>query len=176
MDFTIAVDVDVPDAVAGLWNASITTADAASRLFAALAGGFLIGLDREWRHKPAGLRTHMLVSLAAALFTLVAFEIHGEVQAAERGNAVADPLRLIEAITAGVAFLAAGNIIRRGSGVEGLTTGAGLWLAGAVGLSCGRGDFGIAALAVILAVVVLSLLRVVTRGVEEIRDDDDSQP
>ncbi|HKK34666.1 MAG TPA: MgtC/SapB family protein [Paracoccaceae bacterium] len=174
MDFTIAVDVAVPDAVAGLWNVAVTPADAATRLFAALLGGFLIGLDREWRDKPAGLRTHMLVSLAAALFTLVAFDIHGDVAGAEPGNAVSDPLRLIEAITAGVAFLAAGNIIRRGSGVEGLTTGAGLWLAGAVGLSCGRGHFGIAALAVLLAVIVLSLLRIVTRGVERIRDEDDS--
>jgi len=175
MDLTIAVDVAVPDAVADLWDVAIGPGEAASRLFAALAGGFLIGLDREWRDKPAGLRTHMLVSLAAALFTLVAFEIHGDIAGAEPGNAVSDPLRLIEAVTAGVAFLAAGNIIRHESGVEGLTTGAGLWLAGAVGLSCGRGHFGIAALSVLLAIIVMSLLRVVTRGVERMGREDDSQ-
>ncbi|MFO7854372.1 MAG: MgtC/SapB family protein [Paracoccaceae bacterium] len=174
MDVTIAVDVTVPDAVAGLWGIGISPGDAAARLFAALVGGFLIGLDREWRDKPAGLRTHMLVSLAAALFTIVGFDIHGDVEGASAVNAVSDPLRLIEAVTAGVAFLAAGNIIRHESGVEGLTTAAGLWLAGAVGLSCGRGHFGIAALAVVLAIIVVSLLRLVMRGLDRMRNGGDS--
>lgn len=162
-----------------LWAMSIAPGDAALRLVAALAFGGLIGLDREWRSKPAGLRTHMLVALASALFTLVAFEIHGRVLQNGSG-AVSDPLRLLEAVTAGVAFLAAGNIIRRGAGVEGLTTGAGLWLAGAVGLACGGGLYGGAGLATLLAVVVISLLRRATRviGPEDgpPADGDDSPP
>jgi putative Mg2+ transporter-C (MgtC) family protein len=179
MDPVAAIQIDVPPELARLWALSIPPGDAALRLLAALAGGFLIGLDREWRDKPAGLRTHMLVSLAAALFTLVAFEIHGGVMAASPGNAVSDPLRLIEAITAGVAFLAAGNIIRRGADVEGLTTGAGLWLAGAVGLACGRAHFGLAALAVALAVIVLAAVRQVSRALSPRRsrskEADDSE-
>ncbi|MBK0400144.1 MgtC/SapB family protein [Limibaculum sp. M0105] len=144
------------------WSLAITPVDAALRLSAALACGLVLGVDREWRQRPAGLRTHMLVALAACLFTIIAFEIYAEIRALE-DNAAADPLRLLEAITAGVAFLAAGTIIRRGGGIEGLTTGAGLWLSGALGMACGREQFGLAAIALILAVLVLTVLRICER-------------
>ena len=165
-----------PQEMDRLWNLSIPLSDALVRLGAALLVGFAIGLDREWRNRPAGLRTHMMVSLAAAVFTLVAFDIDALVL--ERDGGVTDPLRLLEAITAGVAFLAAGNIIRSGAGVEGLTTAAGLWLAGAMGLACGRGLFGLAALATVLAVFVLVGLRLLerplNRGAARAEAEDDA--
>jgi putative Mg2+ transporter-C (MgtC) family protein len=131
---------------------------AAVRLGAALVFGGLVGLERERRHRPAGLRTHMLVSLASALFTIMALEIAA---AGDRlgPNLRVDPTRVIEAVTAGVAFLAAGAIIRQGSSVKGLTTGAGLWMAGAVGVTCGLGFLTIAAGSVVVVVIVLSIIR-----------------
>jgi putative Mg2+ transporter-C (MgtC) family protein len=130
----------------------------AIRLGAALVLGGLIGFERERRHRPAGLRTHMLVSVAAALFTAMALEI------AAAGDRLGpdlrvDPTRVIEAVTAGVAFLAAGAIIRDGRSVRGLTTGAGLWLAGAVGMTCGLGYLGVAATTTVAAVIVLAVIR-----------------
>ncbi len=79
----------------------------------------------------------MLVGMASAFFAILATEIVGASPMAS--NAQGDPVRIIEAVTAGVAFLAAGAIIRSGAEVEGVTTAAGLWLAGAVGLACGLG-------------------------------------
>ena len=127
------------------------------RLFVAAALGAVIGIDREWRNRPAGLRTHMLTALAAALFTVLTFEIVNS-DMLEHENARADPIRVIEAVTAGVAFLAAGTIIRGDRGVRGLTTGAGMWLAGSLGVAAGLGHFAIAALAAVFGAIVISLL------------------
>jgi putative Mg2+ transporter-C (MgtC) family protein len=131
---------------------------ATMRLLAAMLLGGAIGLERELRAKPAGLRTHMLISLAACLFTLIALRIIDSADGADPLLRI-DPLRLIEAVTAGVAFLAAGAIITHRGAVEGLTTGAGMWLAGAIGLACGSGALPLAALAALIALVVLGLLR-----------------
>lgn len=129
-----------------------------ARLLAAVLLGAVIGLEREWRHKPAGLRTHILVSVAACLFVLLGQEL-SRLDFGGSGGQQNDPLRMIEAVTAGVAFLAAGAIFRAGDSIRGLTTGAGLWLAGAVGAACGVGVIGLAALATALALLVLRLMR-----------------
>ena len=113
------------------------------RLLAAVLVGAAVGFDRELRNKPAGLRTHILVSLAAALFTLITFELHHTV-VSNNPDTTADPIRIIEAVTAGVAFLAAGAIIQSRGNVRGLTTGANMWLAGALGVACGAGDYTLA--------------------------------
>lgn len=127
------------------------------RLLAAVVVGAAVGFDRELRNKPAGLRTHILVSLAAALFTLITFELHHEV--VQRGaHSTADPIRIIEAVTAGVAFLAAGAIIQSRGNVQGLTTGANMWLAGALGVTCGAGYYILAVFGTVLALIVLSVL------------------
>jgi putative Mg2+ transporter-C (MgtC) family protein len=135
----------------------IPTWDVFLRLSVAVLVGGLVGFDREMRNKPAGLRTHILVSLAAALFTVITFELHAEV-ANKEGNVTADPIRIIEAVTAGVAFLAAGAIIRSRGSVHGLTTGANMWLAGALGVACGSGYYAIAGIATAFALIVLVLL------------------
>jgi putative Mg2+ transporter-C (MgtC) family protein len=127
------------------------------RLSIAVLVGAAVGWDREKRNKPAGLRTHILVSLAAAVFTVITFELHAEVSRAHR-EVNADPIRIIEAVTAGVAFLAAGAIIRGRGGVQGLTTGANMWLAGALGVACGSGYYSIAGIATVFAILVLVVL------------------
>lgn len=128
------------------------------RLTIAAVFGALIGFDRALKNKPAGLRTHTLVSIAAALFTLITFELYYELGGPNSKNS-ADPIRIIEAVTSGVAFLAAGAIIRSGGNVQGLTTGANMWLAGAIGVACGAGYYTLATFGAIFAVLVLTVLR-----------------
>lgn len=125
-------------------------------LIAALLGG-VIGYEREAHSVAAGLRTHMLIATAAALFTLLAFEIYDA--ALEDGSNNPDPIRAIEAVTAGIAFLGAGAIFQQRGSVQGLTTGAGMWLAGAVGVCTALGYYGIALAVAVFAVLVLAALR-----------------
>lgn len=120
------------DILAFVDDSHVGVATIVGRMAAATLLGFLIGLDREFLNRPAGLRTHMLVALAAATFTLVMFEPMATFR--QEATVNADPVRVIEAVTAGVAFLAAGTIIQARQHVRGLTTGAGLWLVGAVRL------------------------------------------
>ena len=129
----------------------------AIRLAIAAVLGALIGFEREVNTAEAGLRTHILVSVAAALFTILAFEIFHTIQDASQTNA--DPIRAVEAVTAGIAFLGAGAIFRSGAGVQGLTTGAGMWLAGAVGVATSLGYYLVAAGVALLAVIVMAALR-----------------
>ncbi|MET0661284.1 MAG: MgtC/SapB family protein [Steroidobacteraceae bacterium] len=141
-----------------LWEVSL-------RLFIATVFGGVIGFDRERRDKPAGLRTHMLISLAAAVFTLIALELHVQLmQEHEHGNS--DPIRIIEAVTSGVAFLAAGAIIQGRGAVQGITTGANMWLAGALGVACGAGYYVLALVGAVLALVILTFLGAVESRIE----------
>ncbi len=131
------------------------------RLVIAMALGACIGLDREMKRRPAGLRTHMLVALASAAFTLITIEVYQETMQAPGSNpgTRADPIRIVEAVTAGVAFIAAGAIIRPSGGdVQGVTTGAAIWLAGAIGVACGIGYYTVAVGATALAILVLQVL------------------
>lgn len=131
--------------------------------FAALLGA-MIGFEREIHASAAGLRTHMIIAMASCLFTLIAAEIMARDYTGASGLQT-DPLRLIEAVTAGVAFLAAGSIITSGGRVTGLTTGAGMWMAGAIGLACGEGLMPLAILATLLAILVMWLLRRLSRRI-----------
>lgn len=139
------------------------------RLGAACVLGFVIGLDRELRQRDAGLRTHMLVSLSAAVFTIITFELVALMENSGDATRV-DPVRIVEAVTAGVAFLAAGTIINHRGSIRGLTTGAGMWLAGAVGLACGAGFLTLALLATLLAVIILVPLSVVKSEIENVAE------
>ena len=147
---------------------------AARLILASLLGG-IIGFEREWRQRPAGLRTHMLVCLAAALIAIVTIEITHVTYF--QGDAVTiDPLRLVEAVTAGVAFLAAGLIIFSKGEVQGLTTGAGMWLASAIGLCCGLGLWQIGIFACFLAMIVLGLLQAVSARIAAADKADPEAP
>jgi putative Mg2+ transporter-C (MgtC) family protein len=136
----------------------------AIRLAIAAVLGALIGVERELHTAEAGLRTHILVSVAAALFTILAFEIFHTIDSGSQGPQ-ADPIRAVEAVTAGIAFLGAGAIFRSGAGVQGLTTGAGMWLAGAVGVATALGFYVIATGVALLAVVVMAALRVLAHKI-----------
>lgn len=116
----------------------------------------LIGYEREAVGKSAGFRTHMLVGLAAAAYAIIAEELVGHFN--DYGDSVRmDPVRLIEAVTAGIAFLAAGMIVLSRGRVRNLTTGAGLWLAGAIGLAIGNGQWLIGGATALLGLVIVSI-------------------
>ncbi|EAQ04203.1 hypothetical protein OB2597_08674 [Pseudooceanicola batsensis HTCC2597] len=130
------------------------------RLGAAVVLGGALGWEREAKKKEAGLRTHIMIALAACLFALITLGLLLS-PLADDDSIRKDPIRLIEAVTAGVAFLAAGTIFTRGGDVKGLTTGAGMWLAGAVGVATGLGSIGLAVVSTVLALVVLRLFKVI---------------
>jgi putative Mg2+ transporter-C (MgtC) family protein len=140
----------------------------AVRLILAVFLGAIIGFEREAKNRPAGLRTHMLVSLAAAVVAVVTLELGKMVE--EKG-VHSDPVRALEAVTAGVAFLAAGTIIQARGQVVGLTTGAGMWLAGAIGVACGFGFTSIALMATLSAVFILTALRRLANHINPETDD-----
>lgn len=119
-------------------------------LLAAVLGGVL-GYEREHKGKAAGIRTHMLVAMGAALFVLVPeFD----------GMAVGDMSRVIQGIVTGIGFLGAGAIIKQRSegDVQGLTTAAGIWMTAAIGVACGLGREATAVLSALLALAVLGVL------------------
>jgi putative Mg2+ transporter-C (MgtC) family protein len=127
------------------------------RLIAALALGAIIGWERERAQKPAGLRTHMLVALGAAVFILLGVGVLLEYQPELPGSRI-DPTRVIEGVVTGIGFLGAGSIIQSRGSVQGLTTGASVWIAGAVGVACGLGAYWIAGLATLFALATLALV------------------
>lgn len=143
----------------------------AVRLGGAILFCGLIGFERESRNRPAGLRTHMMVGLAAALYCLIMLEILDK--SGQYSDRVAmDPLRLIEAVTSGVAFLAAGMIVFAQGKVRGLTTGTSLWLAAAIGLSAGFGMWYMAALTTVMALMIIRLVKMAEDGTRERLDSD----
>ena len=129
-----------------------------ARLVGAIVFCGLIGLEREVRARPAGLRTHMLVGLAAALYCLIMLEIIAEA-GVYTDRVAMDPLRLLSAVTSGVAFLAAGMIVFAQGKVRGLTTGASLWLTAAVGVSAGLGMWLIAAMSAALSLLIMRIVK-----------------
>lgn len=119
-------------------------------LLAAVLGGVL-GYEREHQGKAAGIRTHMLVAIGAALFVLMP---------QQAGMEIADQSRVIQGIVTGIGFLGAGAIIKHRSeeDVKGLTTAAGVWLTGAIGIACGLGRESTAILSTLLALIVLAMV------------------
>jgi putative Mg2+ transporter-C (MgtC) family protein len=129
------------------------------RLALAAALGAAIGLERELREREAGLRTHLLVSLGSALFTVVsAYGFHAFLSSG--ANVVrADPTRIAAQIVTGIGFLGAGAIIRQGFSVRGLTTAATLWVVAAIGMACGAGYYSAATVTTVLVILTLWPLR-----------------
>ena len=122
----------------------------AGRLMLATILGGLIGWEREHAHRPAGLRTNMLVSLGAALFTILS--LHGF-------GLQTDPSRVAAQIVTGIGFLGAGTLLRTGEWVRGLTTAAGLWTVAAIGMAVGVGFYWLAIAATAIALIVLVIVR-----------------
>ncbi len=132
------------------------------RIAIAAALGGAVGLERELREREAGFRTHMLVSVGSALFTIASaygfrdFLVSGD-------NVIrADPTRIAAQIVTGIGFLGAGAIIRQGLSVRGLTTAATLWLVAAIGLTTGAGYYSAAVITTLVALFSLWPLRIAT--------------
>lgn len=132
----------------------------------------LIGLEREIQKNTAGLRTNMLIGLAAAGFALITTYMMN-VTMPQDDHVRMDPIRLVEAVTAGVAFLAAGIVVFTRGKVHGLTTGASMWLSGTIGLAAGLGYWSIALPAAIAGLLVLYVLHRVelATGIKHSKDD-----
>ncbi len=116
--------------------------------------GALIGLEREYKRKEAGLQTYSLVALGTCLFTIISFALFNSFLA-ETGISF-DPSRIIQAIAIGIGFIGAGVIFRQTSGIIGLTTAAGLWTTAAIGIAVGAGLYFLATLTTILAILILA--------------------
>ncbi len=125
----------------------------------AVAAGAVIGLEREYRGRPAGLRTHILVALASALLMLAA--VHQMHWLSDTPEAVIriDPVRMAHGVLTGIGFLCGGVIFRHGLSVHGLTSAASLWITSALGTLYGVGFYGLAIGGTVTTFVVLSLLR-----------------
>jgi len=115
------------------------------RLGLAVALGALIGFERELKHRPAGLRTHMLVSLGATVFTIISLSFDVE------------PSRIAAGIVTGIGFLGAGNIIAQKGHIRGITSAAILWVVAGIGLSVGVGQYIIAIITALLVFAILQL-------------------
>lgn len=150
----------MPD-LAGYLEMQTPFAEVAVRLFLAMLFGAVIGWEREVHDKPAGLRTHMLVSLGAASFMLLASEL--TLEAFSRDQVRLDPTRVVEGVVTGIGFLGAGTIIQAGGDVRGLTTAAAIWVVGSVGLACGGGYYLLAGLVVVGSIFILVVCRLIER-------------
>jgi putative Mg2+ transporter-C (MgtC) family protein len=147
--------------------------DALLRLSIACGLGAAIGFEREIRDREAGIRTHLLVSLGSALFTIVsAYGFHAFLASGD--NLVrTDPTRIAAQIVTGIGFLGAGAIIREGLSIRGLTTAATLWVVAAIGMACGAGYYWPAAAATVLTILALWPLRVLAyRLIEQIKPEE----
>jgi putative Mg2+ transporter-C (MgtC) family protein len=138
------------------------------RLLVAIALGAVIGLERQREHKQAGVRTHMLVALGAALFTLVPLEA---------GMKVSDLSRIIQGVATGIGFLGAGTILKLSDTheVKGLTTAASIWLTAAAGMAAGAGWIWPAAIGVALAWTILSVVHTMERWMKRRSDGRESK-
>ncbi len=143
---------------------------------AAILGG-IIGIEREWRGRPAGFRTNMLISIGSCLFTILSitgFPLDG--------SAAQDSARIAAQVVSGVGFLGAGALLQTRNKTKGMTTAATIWLVAAIGMSVGTGNYFLAVFTTVLTAAVLQLLLPVSKLVEHegrvhkrhARDDDDN--
>jgi putative Mg2+ transporter-C (MgtC) family protein len=149
--------------------------DNLARLSLAAVLGGAIGFERELRDREAGLRTHLLVCLGSALFTIVS--AYGFREFLTSGDQVvrADPTRIAAQIVTGIGFLGAGAIIRQGLTVRGLTTAATLWVSAAIGIAAGAGYYSGAVLGTVVTIVALWPLRIAAyRVFERLRPEERS--
>jgi len=127
------------------------------RVLLAAALGGAIGLEREYRKKPAGLRTNILIALGSALFTIISIRL------AEIGGT---PDRIAAGIVTGMGFLGGGAILRSGTCVQGMTTAATIWVNAAIGMAAGAGESGLATMATAITLAVLAVLPPIEAFVE----------
>jgi len=140
----------------------------AIRLLVAAALGAAIGVERELHSHPAGTRTHLLVSLGSAAFTVLS--IYGFTGITNAGQlAAVDPSRVAAQIVTGIGFLGAGAILKYGATVRGLTTAASLWVTAAIGMAAGAGEIVLAVVITAIAILSLGPLRALVKRVRRTR-------
>src|SRR6266566_3223295 len=138
-----------------------------ARLVIGTVLGAIIGYERQMHGRQAGLRTHLLVGLAATTFMIVSTHFVYFQHYSKEDLVAVDTSRISASVVTGVGFLGAGAILRTGLSIQGLTTAAGLWLVAAIGLSAGGGMYKISVAATVIGVVALTILR----RLERKRDD-----
>ncbi len=136
----------------------LTDAELIRRLVLAAVLGGVIGAEREVRHKTAGFRTNILISIGSALFTILSIALPD-------GNG--DPGRIAAQIVTGIGFLGAGAIMRTRSGIQGLTTAASVWVNAALGVAAGSGQYRVAIIGGVITIAVLLLLWPIERAIEQ---------
>ena len=147
---------------------SLSDAELIQRLLLAAALGGMLGLEREWRHKDAGLRTNILIAIGSAVFTLMSIELTD----AKTG----DTTRIAAQIVSGIGFLGAGAIIRTNAGIQGLTTAATIWVNAAIGVAAGGGESHLAIIGTGVTLAVLLLLHPIEQYLERKRPPNDEPP
>jgi putative Mg2+ transporter-C (MgtC) family protein len=129
------------------------------RLLLAMAVGALLGLEREWRLKSAGLRTHVLIAVGTSVFTLMSYELAASTLGA-------DPGRVAAQIVTGIGFLGAGAIMRTNSGIHGLTTAATVWVNAALSIAVGAGKYHLAFIGLGVTLAALLILHPIEVGID----------
>lgn len=139
------------------------------RLVVAVGLGLLVGAERFVVHKDAGMKTHALVSLGAAVFIIIS-----EMTALKYGNVAGfDPTRIASQIIVGIGFLGAGSIILQGSRLIGLTTAGGLWVTAGIGMAAGFGFYGLAIITTVLVLFVLVIVSKFEKPIRKISEEID---
>ena len=141
------------------------------RIFIAAILGGAIGLEREYRDKAAGFRTHFLVALGSALFMIVS--AYGFAGATDAPDHRLDVSRVAAQVVSGIGFIGAGTIIFQKNAVRGLTTAAGVWVTAAIGLACGGGMYVLASAATALVLLGLEAFNLFLRKFDHHRKDRD---
>lgn len=131
------------------------------RLVVAMAAGGLIGLERSYYGRPAGLRTHTLVCMASSLLMLVTVSQRDWYPWVVNGNVNVDPTRMAQGIMTGIGFLGAGVIMKERASIRGLTTAASIWITAAIGILAGVGLYSLLTIVTILTLITLTLYRLV---------------
>lgn len=153
--------IDLPFLISALQFNVTTFVDDLFRLGLAILLGSIVGAERQLAGQSAGLRTHVMVALGSAVFTLAGI--------ATAGGDLHQVTRVVQGVAAGVGFLGAGAILRMNGDtkVKGLTTAGSIWVAAAMGTSAGLGEYALAASATIASVVVLVILRPLSRQLDK---------
>ncbi len=133
--------------------------------------GMIIGAERLFVHKQAGMKTHALVSMGSALFIIIS-----ELIVTKYGNiSVADPTRIASQIIVGIGFLGAGSIMLQGSRLLGLTTAGGLWVMAGIGMAAGFGFYALAIIATVIVFFVLTIVNILEKPIREISDEKEGK-
>jgi putative Mg2+ transporter-C (MgtC) family protein len=149
----------------------IANGDFIIKLVLAMGLGMIIGAERALVHKEAGMKTHALVSMGAALFIIISEFLAQKYS----GSTGFNPAMIASNIIVGIGFLSAGSIIFQNSRVTGLTTAGGLWITAGIGMAAGFGLYSLAVIATILVLLIFILLNIIEKPIKKISNNNQSE-